>query len=98
MNAEVEATQKNGTWELTNLTKGGKKLGVKWVYKTKFDEHGEVNKGLPCGERLSSKVWSTLYKNVCTCSTSRHYSSCDSISNLVRMDHITVGCKICVFT
>ena len=35
---------RNGTWELTDLPKGGKKIGVKWVYKTKFNENGEVEK------------------------------------------------------
>ena len=36
--------KKNGTWELTDLPKGGKAIGVKWVYKTKFNEKGEVEK------------------------------------------------------
>ena len=35
---------KNNTWELTDLPKGGKSIRVKWVYKTKLDEHGEINK------------------------------------------------------
>ena len=36
--------KKNGTWELTDLPKGGKAIGVKWVYKTKYNEHGEIDK------------------------------------------------------
>ena len=28
----------------TKLPKGGKKVGVKWIYKTKFNENREVNK------------------------------------------------------
>lgn len=31
-------------WELTLLPKGGKKVRVKWVYKTKLNENGEVDK------------------------------------------------------
>lgn len=33
MNAEIEAIQKNDTWELTVLPAGCKSIGVKWVYK-----------------------------------------------------------------
>ena len=44
MDAKMEAIQKNDTWELTKLPKGAKKIGVKWVYKKKFNEIGEVDK------------------------------------------------------
>ena len=29
---------------MTELPKGGKKVGVKWIYKTKFNENGDVEK------------------------------------------------------
>nr|DAD19456.1 TPA_asm: hypothetical protein HUJ06_020919 [Nelumbo nucifera] len=35
---------KNGIWELTTLPVGAKKIGVKWVFKTKLNENGEVDK------------------------------------------------------
>ena len=44
MDVEMEAINKNGTWELTELPKGGKTIGVKWAYKTKLNENGEVEK------------------------------------------------------
>lgn len=44
VNEEMEAIKKNGMWELMELLEGGKKVGVKWVYKTKFNENGEVDK------------------------------------------------------
>ncbi|RVW80052.1 Retrovirus-related Pol polyprotein from transposon TNT 1-94 [Vitis vinifera] len=44
MDLELAAINKNGTWELTELPEGGKKIGVKWIYKTKFNENGEVDK------------------------------------------------------
>jgi len=44
MDLEIEAINKNGTWELTELPEGGKKIGVKWIYKTKFIENGDVDK------------------------------------------------------
>ena len=49
---EIEAIERNGTWELTDLPKGMKKIGVKWVFKTKLNENGEVDK---CKARLVVK-------------------------------------------
>ena len=44
MDAEISAIQRNNTWELTYLPEGGKTIGVKWVYKTKLNEHGKIDK------------------------------------------------------
>lgn len=44
MDLEMEAIKKNDTWELMELPEGGKKVGLKWIYKTKFNENGEVDK------------------------------------------------------
>jgi hypothetical protein len=44
MKAEIEAIQKNDTWELTVLPAGCKSIGVKWVYKTKYNEKGDIDK------------------------------------------------------
>lgn len=44
MNQELQAIEKNDTWELTTLPSGGKSIGVKWVFKTKLNENGEVDK------------------------------------------------------
>ena len=49
---EIEAIEKNGTWELTDLPKGMKTIGVKWVFKTELNENGEVDK---CKARLVAK-------------------------------------------
>ncbi|KAL5571708.1 hypothetical protein UlMin_021305 [Ulmus minor] len=35
---------KNDTWELTSLPKGHKAIGVKWVYKTKRNAKGEIER------------------------------------------------------
>jgi len=40
---EIQAIEKNNTWELTDLPKDTKKIGVKWVYN-KLKENGEVDK------------------------------------------------------
>jgi hypothetical protein len=44
MESEIEAIQKNNTWDLTNLPRDAKIVGVKWIYKIKLNEHREVNK------------------------------------------------------
>lgn len=44
MDQEIQAIEKNKTWELTSLPSGGKSIGVKWVFKTKLNENGEVDK------------------------------------------------------
>jgi hypothetical protein len=52
MDLEIEAIVKNKTWELVNLSVGAKKIGVKWVYKTKINESGKVDK---CKAHLVAK-------------------------------------------
>ena len=42
--AKIDAIERNNTWELTRLPEGGKKVGVKWIFKIKFKEDGEVDK------------------------------------------------------
>ena len=44
MDEEIVAIEWNNTWELTDLPKGHKTIGVKWVYKTKLKENGDVDK------------------------------------------------------
>ncbi|KAL8087732.1 hypothetical protein AgCh_037766 [Apium graveolens] len=44
MDEEIGAIKKNDTWELTDLLEGHKAIGVKWVYKTKTNQDGEVEK------------------------------------------------------
>ena len=44
MDDEIKAIEKNDTWELTTLPKGNKPICVTWVYKTKKNAKGEVEK------------------------------------------------------
>lgn len=44
MDCEIKSIEKNKTWILTELPAGAKIIGVKWVYKTKYNEHGEIDK------------------------------------------------------
>lgn len=44
MDDEIDAIEKNQTWELVSLPKDKDVIGVKWVYKTKLDANGDVQK------------------------------------------------------
>ncbi|KAH9650220.1 hypothetical protein KPL70_026283 [Citrus sinensis] len=44
MDEEIKAIVKNDTWELTTIPKGHKAIGVKWVYKTKRNAKGEIER------------------------------------------------------
>ncbi|GLT34761.1 hypothetical protein SLA2020_092600 [Shorea laevis] len=48
MDEEIEAIERNNSWKLSELPEGKKTVGVKWVYKTKLKENGEVDKYKAC--------------------------------------------------
>ena len=43
MDEEIEAIEKNDTWDLVDLPKDKNLIGVKWVYKTKMNEKGGID-------------------------------------------------------
>jgi len=55
MKLEIQSIERNNTWELTELPIGAKTIGVKWIYKTKLNEEGNVKK---CKARLVAKGYS----------------------------------------
>ncbi|CAJ2639943.1 unnamed protein product [Trifolium pratense] len=44
MDEEINAIEKNKTWELTELPANKRPIGVKWVYKTKYKPSGEIDR------------------------------------------------------
>jgi hypothetical protein len=58
MDNEIQAIERNNTWELTELPTGAKVIGVKWIYKTKVNEKGEIEKHKA---RLVAKGYSQKY-------------------------------------
>lgn len=44
MDEEIDSIERNHTWELMDLPEGKDCIGVKWVYKTKFNAEGEIDK------------------------------------------------------
>ena len=44
MDKEIEGIEKNDTWDLVNFPKDKNLIGVKWVYKEKLNEKGEIDR------------------------------------------------------
>ncbi|CAH9135323.1 unnamed protein product, partial [Cuscuta epithymum] len=44
MNEELLSMEKNNVWELVELPKGHKPVGSKWVFKTKLDPNGNIER------------------------------------------------------
>ena len=44
MDEAMHAIEKNDTWKLNNLLDNKKAIGVKWIYKTKKNAKGEVQR------------------------------------------------------
>jgi len=44
MNEEYNSIMKNDTWELTKLPKNKVPIGCKWLYKSKFNVDGSIDK------------------------------------------------------
>ena len=41
---EIDSMEHNGVWDLVELPKGCKRFGCKWVFKTKRDSHGNLER------------------------------------------------------
>ena len=44
MEDEIKSMKTNGVWDLERIPKGAKTVGCKWVYKTKYDFKGNVER------------------------------------------------------
>lgn len=44
MKVEMEAIEKNSTWELVDVPEGKNVIGLKWVYRTKYNANGSIQK------------------------------------------------------
>eukprot|EP00253_Pinus_taeda_P010962 PITA_10962 len=44
MDEEMNATERNKTWDLVELPKGKEVIGVKWVYKTNSNDEGKIER------------------------------------------------------
>jgi len=44
MDQEIKMIKKNDTWELTDKPENKDIIGLKWVYKIKYNEDGSIQK------------------------------------------------------
>lgn len=44
MKEEMVSIERNGTWDLVNLPAGKEAIGLKWVFKTKYQADGKIQK------------------------------------------------------
>ena len=44
MKEEMKSMSDNKVWDLVEIPKGAKTVGCKWVYKTKYDSQGKVER------------------------------------------------------
>jgi hypothetical protein len=44
MKDEIKSMSTNEVWNLEEIPKGAKTVGCKWVYKTKYDSQGNIDK------------------------------------------------------
>ena len=44
MQEEMKSMKDNGVWDLVELLKGIKPIGCKWIFKTKWDSKGNVER------------------------------------------------------
>ena len=44
MNEEMKSMRDNGIWDLVKLPEGAKPIGCKWIFKTKRDSKGNVER------------------------------------------------------
>eukprot|EP00253_Pinus_taeda_P033312 PITA_33312 len=58
MDEEINAIERNKTWDLVELPKGKEVIGVKWVYKTKSNAEGKIERHK---ERLIVKGYKQQY-------------------------------------
>ena len=58
MEEEIKTLEKNQTWELTDLPKGKKLVGSRWVYTIKYTPDGSVER---YKARLVAKGFTQIY-------------------------------------
>jgi hypothetical protein len=59
MNVEIETFERNKTWVLTILPEEVKSIGVKWIFKTKLNKSGKIDR---YKARLVAKGYTQQYE------------------------------------
>ena len=67
MKEEINSIRKNDTWELTTLPEGHNAIRVKWIFKTKKNAEGEIekHKARLAAKRILRFIKGTLNYGLC---------------------------------
>ena len=59
MSVEMQALEKNNTWEIVDLPKGKKSVGCKWVFTFKYEADGSLEryKTRLIAKRYTQNIW-----------------------------------------
>ncbi|RVW79952.1 Retrovirus-related Pol polyprotein from transposon RE2 [Vitis vinifera] len=67
VNEAVQALEKNGTWEITDLPRGKKPVGCKWIFTVKYKADGNVDRYkarlLISIGRFTNLMWKNAFLN-----------------------------------
>jgi len=66
MKEELKSMEQNGVWDLVEFPKSCKKVGYKWVFKTKRDSYGNL-------ERYKVKLVAKGFLRKMALTTKRHF-------------------------
>ena len=68
MEDELKSMSSNDVWDLVEIPKGAKRVGCKWVYKTKFDSKGNVKRFKATrGKRFHTERRNRLQRDLLSC-------------------------------
>lgn len=99
MTEEMNAIERNKTWEFTKLPLEKKLIGVKWIYRTKYKSNGSISK---YKARLVTKDYvqehSVDCKDMfCTSSKDGNYKSVVCFSCTTKLVNFSIGCENNIF-
>ena len=91
---EMEALEKNGTWEITTLPEGKRALDSKWVYKIKLKPNGDIERyKARLVARGDKQIKGKDYKATFSFSSLKvcHCKSYDCIGNQKKLETTSIG-------
>ncbi|KAI5338839.1 hypothetical protein L3X38_018111 [Prunus dulcis] len=77
MESELHSMSKNGVWKLVDLPQGCEPIGCKWVYKTKRNSKGQIDR---YKARLVAKGFTQQEGDFLTCVNQRFLKGYNGIS------------------
>ena len=95
---EIRMIEKNNTWELVEKPENKEVIGVKWVYKTKLNPDGSIqkHKAKLVAKGYSQNTKYRLHRNIRPFRSLRYNKSTNCASRTKAMEDLSTRCKICI--